>query len=81
MELTIEEFCIKLEKDNLAHWAGKFRDHPILSYIIELESSIDIKILWEWCKENCRGRYTVYNEYYALFELVEDAVAFKLRWM
>lgn len=81
MELTVKEFCDNLTRDNLAHWAAKYYDHPILSYVIKIEYGINPTTVHKWCKENCRGRYNVYNEYHTLFEFVEDAVAFKLRWM
>lgn len=41
--------------------------------------SIDIK---KWCKENLTGKIMVpYHEAHYFFEVIEDAVAFKLRWM
>lgn len=54
-------------------WEGTFK---------ELTDNIDLHVeAILWCEENCKG--LVYNTRYLgkfKFELIEDAMAFKLRW-
>jgi len=38
----------------------------------------EIKI---WCEENCSGKWNYHNQFVWKFELLEDAMAFKLRWL
>ncbi len=78
MGLTIEEFRKRLIKDNLAHWARGY-DNEYSCYVVDV--LVEIQEAKDWCKENCTGWYSVYNENYTVFTLEEDAMAFKLRWV
>ena len=49
-------------------------------YSHKKDSSIDNEYI-QWCGSNCEGQFYVYNAYYVLFEIEEDAMAFKLRWL
>ncbi len=54
-------------------WWGKF-DH--------LKNDTPPEEIIKWCQENCNGLiYFNYQSYSAKFELEEDVMAFKLRWM
>ena len=77
MALTIEEFRELLIKDNLAHYARRYSDERC-AYVVDV--FVEIQEAKDWCKENCTGLYDVYNENYTIFNLKEDAMAFKLRW-
>lgn len=87
MVITIEEFFEQLKKDRLGHYI-----HIYAAKILTLAVCIDIELEnrasdgWEkeffaWCTENCNGYWSVYNEFWVLFELDSDAMAFKLRWI
>ena len=50
-------------------------------FYIELKVKSHVKMA-DWCKENCHGNYMGGDYYFGwYFELEEDAVAFKLRWV
>ena len=58
------------------------------NYVQSYEYMIDLPAYYgitEWLKENCSGRYKIDEPlqwgFEVYFELVEDAMAFKLRWL
>lgn len=71
-------------KDFLAsvpdHWA-RHLDKSYWNFIVALPEELSEYTLDEWCKDNCTEQYYVYNGAHVLFEDVEDAVGFKLRWL
>lgn len=72
-----------MKRNNLAHYARMIENTKcriLVEFDISRPSSMDEEYN-EWCKENCTGDYYVYNEYCVFFELEEEAVAFKLRWL
>lgn len=80
MELDIFQFRYMLVNDNLSHYANKYNWQG-WKIVIQLSGDDEIRKLDIWCKANCADRYVVHNEHYTLFETLEDAMAFKLRWL
>lgn len=51
---------------------------------VEIREGVDFPELNEWIEENIKGTWADGNTnrgYFMAFELEEDAVAFKLRWI
>ena len=77
------KFIKRLKRNRLSHYARIIENSGCKIMVV-----FDYRVLSEmdkeynkWCKENCSGKYFVYNENYAFFDIEEDAVAFKLRWL
>ncbi len=78
-----QEFIDYLNTNRLAHCARMIQNGGckiIVAINREISSEHDV-IYGNWCNENCSGKYFVYNENYVFFDIDEDAVAFKLRWI
>jgi len=86
MVVTIEKFIEELRMDHLGHYVPRYDGKAYtLAVFIEDEFWIGHNNGQEvefatWCQENCDGEWAVHNEFWAVFELDTDAIAFKLRW-
>lgn len=62
------------------HWVQQF-ELPHWKIVVVLPEELDDTELLIWCNENCAKRYFVYNGAHVIFESLEDATGFKLRWL
>lgn len=79
---TVDEFCKQLRYQKTAWFAEQYED-SVFKHIVcikDNDPTISERKYISWCDENCSGKFDVFNENIVLFELAEDAMAFKLMW-
>jgi len=87
MIITIEKFIEDLKNDRMGHYVYMYveKSYTLAVYIENGfaygANTGQIKEFNKWCNENCNGDWRVYNEFWVVFELDSDAIAFKLRWI
>ncbi len=87
MIITIEQFIEDLKNGRMGHYVYMYveKSYTLAVYIENGfaygVSTGQIKEFNKWCNENCNGDWSVYNEFWVVFELDSDAIAFKLRWL
>lgn len=63
-----------------AHWAKTY-SAPHWTAVIVLPKELSETEIFCWCLDNCTDRFDVYNGGSVIFESMEDAAGFKLRWL